>query len=141
MLCFVTYSCRAFGIPFYVGIIVPFVAIYLSNWVVFLIIIGSLLQKTITSSKRGGERKQEMKKWKQQLMIAITLSIVFGLGWGIGLPATQALHTTAVRNTFSILFVLLTAFQGLLIFIMRCTRSTEVVKQWKECFSSVTGKQ
>ena len=74
-------------------------------------------------------------------MIAITLSIVFGLGWGIGLPATQALHTTAVRDTFSVLFILLTAFQGLLIFIMRCARSTEVLKHWKKCFSSVTGKQ
>ena len=73
-------------------------------------------------------------------MIAITLSILFGLGWGIGLPATQALHTAAIRDTFSVLFILLTAFQGLLIFIMRCARSSEVVKQWKKWLSCVMTK-
>ena len=81
-----------------------------------------------------------MKKWKQHLMIAITLSIMFGLGWGIGLPATQALYTTAVRDTFSILFILLTAFQGLFIFIMRCARTTEIIKQWKRWLACVTRK-
>ena len=66
---------------------------------------------------------------------------LFGLRWGIGLPATRALYTTAVRDTFSILFIFLTAFQGLFVFIMHCARSTEVVKQWKKWFSCVTGKQ
>ena len=74
-------------------------------------------------------------------MIAITLSILFGLSWGIGLPATQALHTTAIRDTFSVLFILLTAFQGLLIFLLRCARSTEVVDQWKKWLSCMMGKQ
>ena len=140
LFCILCCSCRAFGAPFYVGIIVPFVTIYLFNWVIFLIIIISLLQKTITSSRKTSysEKKQDMKVWKQQLMIAITLSVMFGLGWGIGLPATQALYTTAVRDTFSVLFILLTAFQGLFIFIMRCARSAEVVNQWKKWFSCVT---
>ena len=81
----------------------------------------------------------DIKKLKQQLMIAIILSVMFGLGWGIGLPATQMLYTTVVRDTFSILFILLTAFQGLFIFILHCVRSTEVVNQWKKWLSYVTG--
>ena len=122
--------------------IVPFVLIYLFNWVVFVIIIASLLYKTIKSGKlKKSDKRQDMKKWKQQLMVAITLSIMFGLGWGIGLPATQALYTTAVRDTFSVLFILLTAFQGLFIFIMRCARSNEVAKQWKKWFWCVKTKK
>ena len=74
-------------------------------------------------------------------MIAITLSVMFGLGWGIGLLATQALYTTAVRETFSILFILLTAFQGLFIFIMHCARATEVVNQWKKWLTCVTARK
>ena len=71
-------------------------------------------------------------------MIAIILSVMFGLGWGIGLPATQALYTTAVRDTFSVLFILLTAFQGMFIFILHCVRSADVVNQWKKWSSCVT---
>ena len=47
----------------------------------------------------------------QQLIIAVTLSVLFGLGWGIGLLATQDIHTNkTVRDLFAALFVIITAF-------------------------------
>ena len=76
---------------------------------------------------------------KQQFVIAITLSILFGLGWGIGLPATDQLQNTiAVRDTFASLFVLLTSFQGFFVFFMHCLRSPDIRKQWKIWFKITT---
>ena len=64
--------------------------------------------------------------------------VMFGLGWGISLLATQTLYTTVVWNTFSVLFIFLTAFQGMFIFILHCAQSTKVVNQWKKWLSCVT---
>lgn len=76
----------------------------------------------------------------QQLMIALTLSILFGLGWGIGLPASGAIfETPVVRNIFAASFIILTGFQGLFIFIMHCLRSAEVRKEWKSWVFKLTG--
>lgn len=78
---------------------------------------------------------------KQQLMIAVTLSILFGLGWGIGLPATGVLRAPAVSYTFAAVFIVLTGFQGLFIFLMHCIRSQEVRKEWKKWLYKITGKK
>ena len=78
---------------------------------------------------------------RQQLSIAVTLSILLGLGWGIGLLATQDIHTNKiVRDLFAALFVIITAFHGLLIFIMHCLCSKEVRNTWKWRFYGATGK-
>ena len=66
---------------------------------------------------------------------------MFGLGWGIGLLATQDIHTNkTVRDLFAAFFVLITAFHGLFIFIMHCLRSREVRTVWKRWFFNVSGK-
>lgn len=94
----------------------------------YVIILGSLICK----SRPGVDTKTiDRRKLKQQFVIAITLSLLFGLGWGIGLPATQALYIAPIRDTFSVLFIILTAFQGLFVFIMHTLRSQEVQKLWK----------
>ena len=69
------------------------------------------------------------------------MSILLGLGWGIGLLATQDIHTNkTVRDLFAALFVIITAFHGLFIFIMHCLRSKEVRNTWKGWFVSDTSK-
>ena len=118
--------------------IVPFLIIYLFNWVVFFIIIVSLLRKNYQSSIKLKKDKQTS-FLHQQLIIAITLSVLFGLGWGIGLFATQDIHTKkTVRDILAALFVVFTAFHGLFIFIMQCLRSKDVRNSWKRCFLGVT---
>ena len=83
--------------------------------------------------------KAELKK---QFFVAVTLSILLGLGWGIGLPATQSfIQAGAVRDVFAAFFVLLTAFQGLFIFIMHCLRSPDIRKVWAGWFKLATGKE
>ena len=105
-----------------------------------MIILGSLFCK----ARPGIEKKSlDRKKLKQQFVIAITLSLLFGLGWGVGLPATQALYIAPIRDMFSILFVVLTAFQGLFVFLMHTIRSKEVRNLWKSwllCKKEVASK-
>ena len=122
--------------------IVPFLIIYLFNWVIFFIIIVSLLHKNFQPHVKDAKSKKDNKTFlNQQLIIAVTLSVLFGLGWGIGLLATQDIYTNkTVRDLFAALFVIITAFHGLFIFIMQCLRSQEVRNEWKRWFFGITGK-
>ena len=117
--------------------VVPFLIIYLFNWVVFFIIIVSLIKKQSIAKTRS-----EIHTFlQQQLVRAIVLSVLFGLGWGIGLFATQDIHSNkTVQDILAALFVVFTAFHGVVIFITQCLRSKEVRNSWKRCFFGVTGK-
>ena len=135
------YSCRAFNVPFYIGTVIPFLIIYIFNWVVFFIIIVSLIRKSLQSDSKSKKEKGKKSFFYQQLVIVTTLSVLFGLGWGIGLLATQDIHTNkTVQDLFAALFVIMTAFHGLFIFIMHCLRSKEVRITWKQWVFNVTGK-
>ena len=117
--------------------VVPFLIIYIFNWVVFFIIFVSLIKKYVKSKDDKGKKSFI----RQQLVIITTLSILFGLGWGIGLLATQDIHTNkTVRDLLTALFVIMTAFHGLFIFIMHCLRSKEVRNTWNQWVLNVTGK-
>ena len=129
-------------VPYYVGMVVPFILIYIFYWILFAIIIISLTRKTCVKKDAKQQKKDgNISFVRQQLIIVITLSILFGLGWGIGLLATQDLHSSPeVRDLFAALFVIVTAFHGLFIFVMHCLRSTDVRREWNRWFHGATGK-
>ena len=77
---------------------------------------------------------------KQNLLAAVMLSVLFGLGWGIGLAATAGITNAGVRDFFSALFIICTAFQGVMIFCLQTIRSKEVRKMWSRWFYRATGK-
>ena len=143
MYCTFFSSCRAFNIPYYIGMVVPFLIIYIFNWVIFFIIIVTLLRKSCKSDLKDVKKKQgNISFVRKQLIIVTTLSVLFGLGWGIGLFATQDIHNNKiVRDLFAALFVIVTAFHGLFIFIMHCLRSKDVQSVWKHWFYGATGKE
>lgn len=108
----------------------------------FILIMVQLLKKRCQTKFKESYSEDKNVSLKQQLLIAVTLSILFGLGWGIGLPAAGQLYNTpGVRDTFAALFIILTAFQGLYVFIMHCIRSQEARKEWKRWFYKATGKK
>ena len=124
---------------------VPFIIIYLFNWIIFVIIIVSLLRKIFSSRLKDVKTKKDTISksiFKQQFIIAITLSILFGLGWGLGLLVTEDIYTNkTVRDLFASLFVILTAFHGLFIFIMHCLRNKDARNVWNKAFFGVTGRE
>ena len=102
----------------------------------FIIIIVSLLRRNFQSTIKTKDNNN-ITFVREQIIITVTLSILLGLGWGIGLLATQDIHTNkTVRDLFAALFVIITAFHGLFIFIMHCLRSKEVRHTWKGWFVS-----
>ena len=114
--------------------VVPFLIIYIFNWMVFFIIIFSLLRKTWTS-KNFKKKEENISFVRQQLIIVTVLSIFFGLGWGIGLIASQYIYDNEwVRDIVAALFVIITGFHGLFLFIMHCLRSRDVRNVWKQVF-------
>ena len=118
--------------------VVPFSIVYIFNWAMFFIIIVTLLCKFC---KRNKKKQENISFIRQQLVIVTTLSVLFGLGWGIGLFATQDIHNNKiVRDVLAALFVIVTAFHGLFIFIMHCLRSRDIRSVWKQWFYGATGK-
>ena len=114
--------------------VVPFLIIYIFNWMVFFIIIFSLLRKTWTS-KNFKKKQENISFVRQQLIIVTVLSIFFGLGWGIGLIATQDIYDNKLgRDIVAALFVIITAFHGLFLFVMHCLHSKDVRNLWKQVF-------
>ena len=128
------FSCRPYDIPFYVGVLVPFAVIYVFNCIIFVIVIVSLFKKQRNKTAPKGMKT----RLKQRLIIIVTLSLLLGLGWGFGIPATEGIDNLAVRTTIQIVFIFLTAFHGLFIFIMHCVRAPDARKVWRYWFSKMT---
>ena len=66
-------------------------------------------------------------------MIALGLSLLFGMGWAVGLLASSDLPG-AVRYPAEWIFTLATAFLGAYLFVLYVLRSPEARKLWKRWF-------
>ena len=121
-------SCRVYGYSFYIGLLVPFAVIYIMNWVIFILIFASLLCRP--NVRKETSNSENLHKLKENFMIALGLSLLFGMGWAIGLLATSDLPD-AVRYPAEWVFTLTTAFLGVYLFILYVVRSPEARKLWK----------
>ena len=121
-------SCRVYGYSFYIGLLVPFGVIYIMNWVIFILIFASLLRRP--NVRKETSNNGNLHKLKENFMIALGLSLLFGMGWVIGLLATSDLPD-AVRYPAEWVFTLTTAFLGVYLFILYVVRSPEARKLWK----------
>ena len=131
-------SCRPSQMQFFVGVIAPFTAIYIVNWLIYLVIMAVLIRRHLQARKEPHNQKPQL---KQQFRSAFVLSILFGLGWGFGLPITGGVDDVVLRTTFQILFIFATSFQGLFVFIMNCLtgrKSVDCQREWKNWFRLVT---
>ena len=103
------------------------------NWIIFILIFVSLLRH-----RRNTKKRETKTRFRQQFIIALTLSLLFGLGWGVGFATTSSIESVPLSATLQAIFILLTGFQGLLIFIMYCVRSEDARNVWKKWIYTAT---
>ena len=127
-----TYSCFPEQFPFYIGVVAPFGVIYIFNFIMFVAIMYSVSSRRITG--KDGTSKNEVRK---NAMIGLILAVTFGLGWIFGLLGTTSLPRE-IRFPSVIVFTILVGTQGLLIFVLRVLRSSDVRNEWKKWFYTLT---
>ena len=76
---------------------------------------------------------EKFSKVKKNFMLALGLSLLFGLGWAFGLLASSDLPG-AVRYPAEWIFTLMTAFLGVYLFALYIVRSAEARRLWKSWF-------
>ena len=67
---------------------------------------------------------------RKTFLVAMTLGIILGLGWGFGLAATSS-DLVALTFTFQVIFSIFVGSQGVLIFVFHGLRNEDFRKFWK----------
>lgn len=136
------YSCRADGLPYYIGLILPVVLLFIFNWIMYIIIIVSVCHQLHGAAKVTNSKVSVRKlAWTTAV-----LSVVFGLGWGFGLAQTSVpdYSSEAAQITvfiLQVLFAVLVGSQGVLIFIFYGIGNKKVRDVWKKPFASCKQKK
>ena len=124
-----THSCRVYSFSFWIGLLIPFGIIYIVNWIIFILIFASLLCRPNVKNELGG--KGRLRRLKENFIIALGLSLLFGMSWAVGLLASSDLPD-AVRHPAAWVFTLVTAFLGVYLFILYVPRSLDARRFWKQ---------
>ena len=77
------------------------------------------------ASADTGATNDETRFNTKNLMIAVVLSITFGLGWGFGFLATSH-DIEPIVITFQTIFTVVVGFQGVLLFTLHGAHGPEV---------------
>ena len=110
----------------------------------FVIILASIFRHTHKHAATTGDKGSKLRAIRQKVVIALTLSLVFGLGWGLGLLATSTrvigitIGFQAITIGFQVIFTLFVGAQGLLMLIFHGFRSEEAREVWKQWLNFVT---
>lgn len=132
------HSCRATEWPFWFGTIFPFVVVYILNWIMFIIIMVSICKHT-RSIKKSKDDRSTLQSTRKNFTIAMTLAIVFGLGWAFGLTATS-LPVKEITFIFQIFFCVLVGAQGVLLFFFHGVRNKDFRSFWRRLFHFIGHK-
>ena len=107
----------------------------------FIVILTSIVRHKYNISKNIDKIKENTKAHKDSLIIALSLAVVFGLGWGFGLLTTSSsIH--GLTTTFQVIFSIFVGAQGVLLFLLHGVRNSDVRGVWKgwlTSFGTTTG--
>ena len=73
----------------------------------------------------------------KHLLVAIVLSLLFGVGWAFGLIGTSSVQDEA-QTAAQYIFSILMGIQGIAIFLLHAVLSREARKEWKKWWYTVT---
>jgi len=70
------------------------------------------------------------KELQKNLIIAVSLAIVLGLGWGIGLLASSSYEAHELSFIFQVIFAIFVGSQGVFIFLLHGLRNADFREFW-----------
>ena len=109
--------------------IAPFALIYIFNWSVFIAIMFSLVRGIRERRKFNQDGANFNRDYRKLVVIAFSLSVMFGLGWIFGL--ITSVPTAAVSIASQYIFSICIGLQGVFIFILHGVRSPDARKTWR----------
>ena len=95
-----------------------------------MIILTSIIRDKSQVDKKTEFRGGGLRSHKENLIVALSLAAVFGLGWGFGLLSTSY-PSEAVTLTFQVVFSVFVGFQGILLFLLHGVRNIDARRVWK----------
>ena len=122
-----TCSC-VHGYSFWIGLLVPFGVIYIMNWVIFILIFASMLCRP--NVRKETSNNENLYKLKKNYMIALGLSLLFGISWAFGLLTSSDIPN-AMRYPAEWIFTLVNTFLGVYLFVLYIIWSPDARKVWK----------
>lgn len=135
VLLFFDFSCRATQWPFWFGFLLPFLLLYIFDWIMFLVIFKSIkTHKEFINSQKENSR---FKNLRDKFIGALSLAVMFGLGWGFGLLATSY-PVEEITITIQVLFSIFVGIQGVLLFLIHGIRNPDARRVWKRLFISLS---
>lgn len=118
------YMCWIHSYSLYLAFLAPVAVILLINIVLFVITIRKLTWKRIEiqSSRQATDTKQEV-------FMAVTIMSMMGLAWTFGF-ITLVTGKEPAYTVLAVIFNILNATQGIVIFLMNCVRQEAVRALW-----------
>ena len=123
-----TCSCRVHGYSFWIGLLVPFGIIYIMNWVIFILIFASMLCRP--NVRKETSNNENLYKLKKNYMIALGLSLLFGISWAFGLLTSSDIPN-AMQYPAEWIFTLVNTFLGVYLFVLYIIWSPDAREVWK----------
>lgn len=106
----------------------------------FVVIMISICKHTRgMNHSKDDESKYTLQSTRKNFTIAMTLAIVFGLGWAFGLTATS-LPVEEITLVFQIIFCILVGAQGVLIFFLHGLRNKDFRGFWNKALRLIGHK-
>ncbi len=142
------YSYRATQWPFWFGFLVPFLTLYVFDWIMFIIILVSItkqrhqgseltLKRMKTQKSNTTKRTHSNSVHKKNFIVALSLAVMFGLGWGFGLLATSYL-AEGLTIALQVIFSIFVGAQGFLLFLLHGIRNPDARKLWNKWWTTVS---
>ena len=95
-----------------------------------------ILVSVIRNKQKLKSSEKKMKQHKENLIIALSLAVMFGLGWGFGLLTTSS-SIEGLTITFQVIFSIFVGAQGALLFLLHGVRNPDVRALWKGWLASL----
>ena len=132
-------SCRPTQWPFWFGFVASFALVYIFNWVLFTITMVTLciLRRNAVKSATN-TNVYTTSVIAKHLLVAVILSLLFGVGWAFGLIGTSSQLPEEAYTPAQYIFSIFMGIQGVLIFLLHAVRSPEAREEWKKWWYTAT---